>query len=142
MATFEARIFSPSKEGEEGILKIEDDFVKFGDLQLEYQKIVLHGISLDPEAFRFPCLYCQVEDGDAENMIEIRFVPKNSSDLQSIFEALSKCAALHPDETSDNEEGLEEPFFDASTPSETLEQYNIKVEPKVDVVEGQFDEAD
>ncbi|CAG8606240.1 32834_t:CDS:2 [Gigaspora margarita] len=50
----------------------------------------------------------QNEDEDRDEMIEMKFIPDDTSSLEAIFEALSECAALYPDkeymeEDSDNE---------------------------------------
>jgi hypothetical protein len=140
------------------MLEIGNDEVKFGtSIQLQYTQIVLHAICTDLEFYPKPCIYCQIEKDNGEDMDELRFVPKNPNLLQEIFAELSRCAALHPDENGDAEDpgmGFEgvgmdeigEEFFDASTSEEKLRLFEKAfVEPKgmpPPAASGQFDEVD
>ncbi|KAG6817174.1 hypothetical protein H0H87_011873 [Tephrocybe sp. NHM501043] len=79
---------------------------------IAYPSITLHAISrAGPE----PSIYCQLdagvvegadpEDEDAETELqELMVIPKDASALDTIFESLSLCAALHPDPSSPNDD--------------------------------------
>ncbi|KAJ1953558.1 hypothetical protein GGI12_005991, partial [Dipsacomyces acuminosporus] len=95
---------------------------KAGGFSVDYQSIVIHAISRDSGDDAH--LYCQLDgpfpgskraigqdgensddeeqDGD-EIFCELRFFPKDSSILDSLFDAMSECAALNPDTQSGNE---------------------------------------
>ncbi|CDJ45329.1 chloride channel, nucleotide-sensitive, 1A, putative [Eimeria tenella] len=108
---------------------------------LNYISIVLHALSTDPQACDRPCLYCQIK-GDAlptlanghpsgiatsesveapeedegladdDAMIELKFIPDDSSYLQRLFAVMSEMAALHPEPDSGALDGDEEELFD------------------------------
>ncbi|CAG8721003.1 15447_t:CDS:2 [Gigaspora rosea] len=67
-------------------------------------------LDIDPSSLRGAnrSIENQSEDEDRDEMIEMKFIPDDTSSLEAIFEALSECAALYPDkeymeEDSDNE---------------------------------------
>ncbi|KAI0636173.1 regulator of volume decrease after cellular swelling-domain-containing protein [Trametes polyzona] len=83
--------------------------------QVEYPSITLHAISRGEKG---PSIYCQLDDTphpnengqpepeneeDLADMRELTILPKDSSALEPIFEALSLCASLHPDPGADDE---------------------------------------
>ncbi|KAF0560698.1 hypothetical protein F8M41_001278 [Gigaspora margarita] len=95
-------------------------------LAIDYPTIIMHAISRQTIDGAGPCIYTQLdidpsslrgvnrstenqnEDEDRDEMIEMKFIPDDTSSLEAIFEALSECAALYPDkeymeEDSDNE---------------------------------------
>ncbi|ESK85124.1 methylosome subunit [Moniliophthora roreri MCA 2997] len=93
--------------------------------QIEYPSITLHAISRSQSG---PSIYCQLDEtsvevngntaseGDAVedmDMRELNIVPQNESSLEPIFEALSICAALHPDPPGSDDEGEDDAFIDA-----------------------------
>ncbi|TFK27124.1 hypothetical protein FA15DRAFT_636074 [Coprinopsis marcescibilis] len=100
--------------------------------QVEYPSITLHAISRGGTR---PSVYCQLDEdsetqeptsGSATNggnedvaeqeysdVRELSIIPSDPTSLDSIFEALSKCASLHPDKMSDDEDG--DAFIDDST---------------------------
>jgi hypothetical protein len=83
---------------------------------LLWPDIVLHAICRDPEAYDKPCVFCQLassdEDADAEGVSvsadagssEVRLVPADTGALETIFEAMSACAELHPDMEDDDDD--------------------------------------
>ncbi|KAI0784457.1 regulator of volume decrease after cellular swelling-domain-containing protein [Abortiporus biennis] len=91
--------------------------------QVEYPTITLHAIS---RAESGPSIYCQLDEtvGAPESvqpdenedtpMRELSIVPKDTSSLEAIFEALSDCASLHPDPAGDDEmDDDDDAFIDA-----------------------------
>ncbi|CDI77377.1 chloride channel, nucleotide-sensitive, 1A, putative [Eimeria acervulina] len=91
-----------------------------------------------------PCLYCQIkgealpdlsngypvgiatsdsveapeeagESADDDVMVELKFVPDDSSCLQRLFTVMSEMAALHPDPDSGALDGDEDELFDEAT---------------------------
>ncbi|CDJ51311.1 chloride channel, nucleotide-sensitive, 1A, putative [Eimeria brunetti] len=108
---------------------------------LAYVSIVLHALSTDPQACDRPCLYCQIKgealpdipngnpvgistsdsaeaSEDAEGvahddpMVELKFIPDDSSCLQRLFTVMSDMAALHPDPDSGALDGDEDELYD------------------------------
>ncbi|CAI9716797.1 methylosome subunit pICln-like [Octopus vulgaris] len=80
---------------------------------IEYPAISVHGVSKDQSSFPRPCIYMiincllddddtnnenQSEDDDDDDLTEIHLVPQDSGTLNLIFQTLSTCSALHPDE--------------------------------------------
>ncbi|KAK7051020.1 hypothetical protein VNI00_005132 [Paramarasmius palmivorus] len=97
--------------------------------QIEYPSITLHAVSRSQGG---PSIYCQLDEtsvetvgnsdtagnveGDEEedmDMRELNIVPQNTDALEPIFEALSICAALHPDPPGSDDDGDVEAFIDA-----------------------------
>lgn len=96
---------------------------------LEYPHIALHAVSKDLTNFHSECLYLMIdvrffdsegtptpESSDMDNedeidedtgMTEVRFVPEDKTHLDSMFQAMSDCQALHPD-PEDNDSPNEE----------------------------------
>ncbi|KAL8448230.1 hypothetical protein Emag_003998 [Eimeria magna] len=110
---------------------------------LSYLSIVLHALSSETEGGEKPYLYCQIkgeampamtnghpvgvaasesEGGDHEDdssneyepMVELKFVPDDSSCLSRLFAVLSEMAALHVDETAHLDGDEDELFDDAA----------------------------
>ncbi|KIK10240.1 hypothetical protein K443DRAFT_670864 [Laccaria amethystina LaAM-08-1] len=87
--------------------------------QIEYPAITLHAVSRSDSR---PSIYCQLDEAygqdvtasneDEDDMRELNIVPQNADSLDPIFEALSQCAALHPDKLSD-EDDPDDAFIDA-----------------------------
>ncbi|KAI0806031.1 regulator of volume decrease after cellular swelling-domain-containing protein [Irpex lacteus] len=100
-------------------------------IQIEYPSITLHAIS---RAESGPSIYCQLDestatpDGHADEeetteMRELTIIPKAATALEPIFEALSICAALHPDPAdADGMDDDDDAFIDAdeNSPFETF----------------------
>jgi len=88
--------------------------------QIEYPAITLHAVS---RAEAGPSIYCQLDEyaGEAEgaasndemsDMRELSIVPQSASSLEPIFEALSRCAALHPDKATASDDEDMDAFID------------------------------
>ncbi|KAK0200967.1 regulator of volume decrease after cellular swelling-domain-containing protein [Desarmillaria ectypa] len=119
---FEAPLESKA-DWQQGTLYVIDSilaFVEDGEnaegWQIEYPAITLHAISKAEGG-----IYCQLDDKfglfgaeeeEEEVMRELTIVPKDSGSLDAIFEALSRCASLHPDEPSPSDDE-DEAFVDA-----------------------------
>jgi len=90
--------------------------------QVDYPTITLHAIARGDTG---PSIYCQLDenpqnqDGQANDseeipdMRELRLLPTDPSSLEPIFEALSLCAALHPD-PQDMDDDADDAFIDAN----------------------------
>jgi nucleotide-sensitive chloride channel 1A len=96
---------------------------------LEYPDIGMHAISRQ-ETNDLPCIYCQVdgrleephanteaqdegnESDEEEALTEIRFIPDNYQTLDAVFEAISTCAALHPDRDLMSQDGDDDAVID------------------------------
>ncbi|KAF9000642.1 regulator of volume decrease after cellular swelling-domain-containing protein [Cyathus striatus] len=99
--------------------------------QVEYPSITLHAISRGDS----PSIYCQLDepkaDGDVmldsedaeeeelTDMRELSLIPSTPNSLESIFEALSQCASLHPDSDVE-EDDFNEAFIDNDGSFETF----------------------
>ncbi|CAE6354037.1 unnamed protein product [Rhizoctonia solani] len=80
---------------------------------VDYPRITLHAVSRGESG---PSVYCQLdesvngpgasdeEQGDSE-MREMKIIPSNPESVEPIFEALSQCAALHPDPNDGDDDG-------------------------------------
>ncbi|KAJ3906459.1 regulator of volume decrease after cellular swelling-domain-containing protein [Lentinula edodes] len=140
--------FEPSLDGfseddaKEGILYVLESVLIFMSktgkgFQIEYPSITLHAVSRGDTP---PSIYCQLDESSAKamEMLEdeneeeetqedmdmrvLNIVPSRVESLDPIFEALSLCAALHPDPPgSDDEEDFDEAFIDA--PDDTFEVF-------------------
>ncbi|KAF9453482.1 hypothetical protein P691DRAFT_658575 [Macrolepiota fuliginosa MF-IS2] len=96
--------------------------------QVEYPSITLHAVSRGEPG---PSIYCQldesntrenvVEEEEYSDMRELSIIPGSSESLESIFEALSYCASLHPDEDA---EGEDDEFDSAFVDPGTFETFN------------------
>ncbi|KAG6848483.1 hypothetical protein H0H93_016628 [Arthromyces matolae] len=95
---------------------------------ITYPSITLHAISRSGDA---PSIYCQLdagpspdadpEDEEADTFLqELSIIPQNPSSLDQMFEALSNCAALHPDPASSFDDEEDDAFIDANSPFETF----------------------
>ena len=67
---------------------------------MDYYCIELHAICSDTSTFPESCLYCQLS---TEEPSEARFVPQDSSHLNTIYSALCEGAELHPDPEEEGE---------------------------------------
>lgn len=91
--------------------------------------VSLHAVSRDPEAYPSPCIYTQIENGveedesedsDAESnetldlskVTEMRLVPSDPDQLDTLFEIFCECAELNP-EPVDEDEGEHNWVFSA-----------------------------
>ncbi|XP_057798392.1 chloride conductance regulatory protein ICln isoform X2 [Salvia miltiorrhiza] len=89
---------------------------------VDFISVSLHAVSRDPEAYPSPCIYAQIENGAEEDELEdsesesddtlnlskiteMRFVPSDPNQLDTLFAVFCECAELNPDPTE--EEGSE-----------------------------------
>ncbi|KAJ1689167.1 hypothetical protein LUZ63_013322 [Rhynchospora breviuscula] len=92
---------------------------------VDFVSISLHAVSRDPEAYPQPCIYAQIdlgeegdetddsdsesgEDAELSKITEMRFVPSDPSQLDSLFAVFCQCAELNPDPNAEIEEEEEE----------------------------------
>ncbi|KAH7853693.1 hypothetical protein Vadar_005582 [Vaccinium darrowii] len=89
---------------------------------VDFLSVSLHAISRDPEAYPSPCIYAQIdtedEDGDQSEgsdtedngplvlskVTEMRLVPSDSNQLDTLFEIFCQCAELNPEPVEEEEE--------------------------------------
>ncbi|XP_011029973.1 PREDICTED: chloride conductance regulatory protein ICln-like [Populus euphratica] len=88
---------------------------------VDFLSISLHAVSRDPEAYPSPCIYTQIETGEDEDesegsdsecsdaldlskVTEMRLVPSDPSQLDTLFQVFCECAELNPEPVEDNEE--------------------------------------
>ncbi|KAG2301133.1 hypothetical protein Bca4012_059354 [Brassica carinata] len=91
---------------------------------VDFLSISLHAVSRDPEAYSSPCIYTQIEvvedeDGDEEDeddteestgvldlskIREMRLVPSDSTQLDTLFDVFCECAELNPEPVEEEEE--------------------------------------
>ncbi|XP_061956651.1 chloride conductance regulatory protein ICln-like [Populus nigra] len=88
---------------------------------VDFLSISLHAVSRDPEAYPSPCIYTQIETGEDEDELEgsdsecsdaldlskvteMRLVPSDPSQLDTLFQVFCECAELNPEPVEDNEE--------------------------------------
>ncbi|KAJ3812366.1 regulator of volume decrease after cellular swelling-domain-containing protein [Lentinula lateritia] len=134
--TFEPSLHGFSEDdAKEGILYVLESVLIFMSktgkgFQIEYPSITLHAVSRGDTP---PSIYCQLDESSAKamEMLEtqedmdmrvLNIVPSRVESLDPIFEALSLCAALHPDPPgSDDEEDFDEALIDA--PDDTFEVF-------------------
>nr|CAB3231677.1 methylosome subunit pICln-like [Phallusia mammillata] len=93
-------------------------------IRLQYPDIAVHAISKDTQAFPEECLYVMynrsilstsTESADTDsnsesdtNISEIRFIPQDKNHLGKMFDAMSDCQCLHPDDEDSDYCGEEE----------------------------------
>ncbi|KAJ6612280.1 regulator of volume decrease after cellular swelling-domain-containing protein [Mycena sp. CBHHK59/15] len=118
----------PTQDGAQGTLFIIESVLVFMSttgrgFQIEYPAITLHAVS---RAEAGPSIYCQLDEhaGEAEavasnddmsDMRELSIVPQSAASLEPIFEALSRCAALHPDKATPSDDEEMDAFIDADS---------------------------
>ena len=84
---------------------------------IEYPNIVLHAVCRDLDAYSKPCIFCQLNAdegsdnddatasvGGASTISDLRLIPASAAALDSVFEAMSACQALHPDIDDDEDD--------------------------------------
>ncbi|KAG4139713.1 hypothetical protein ERO13_D07G210500v2 [Gossypium hirsutum] len=88
-----------------------------------FLSLSLHAVSRDPEAYPSPCIYTQIEteadevedeseDSDSEcsevldlsKIREIRFIPSDANQLDTLFQVFCECAELNPEPIEEGEE--------------------------------------
>ncbi|KAH0850422.1 hypothetical protein HID58_095579 [Brassica napus] len=65
---------------------------------VDFLSISLHAVSRDPQTYSSPCIYTQIR--------EMRLVPSDSTQLDTLFDVFCECAELNPEPIE--EEGEEE----------------------------------
>ncbi|KAJ7510338.1 regulator of volume decrease after cellular swelling-domain-containing protein [Mycena galericulata] len=117
-----------AQDGAQGTLYIIESVLVFMSttgrgFQIEYPAITLHAVS---RAEAGPSIYCQLDEhvGEAEgaasndemsDMRELSIIPQSAASLEPIFEALSRCAALHPDKATPSDDEEMDAFIDADS---------------------------
>ncbi|KAJ0238197.1 Chloride conductance regulatory protein ICln [Hirschfeldia incana] len=88
---------------------------------VDFLSISLHAVSRDPETYSSPCIYTQIEvvedeDEDDEDetestgvldlskIREMRLVPSDSTQLDTLFDVFCECAELNPEPVEEEEE--------------------------------------
>ncbi|XP_010444049.1 PREDICTED: chloride conductance regulatory protein ICln isoform X3 [Camelina sativa] len=87
---------------------------------VDFLSISLHAVSRDPEAYSSPCIYAQIEVGEDEDdddsdtestevldlskIREMRLVPSDSTQLETMFDVFCECAELNPEPVEEEEE--------------------------------------
>ncbi|XP_043604713.1 methylosome subunit pICln isoform X2 [Bombus pyrosoma] len=144
---------------------------------LEYPHISLHAISRDEQAHPRQCLYIMVDakvdlpasDSGSDNefedadtpITEMRFAPDNTNNLETMFQAMNQCQALHPDPQDSFSDAEEDIYEDAE--EDDFEQYDVgagdapyilpteqigtshngtEVDDAMDIEAGQFEDAE
>ncbi|KAJ3183296.1 hypothetical protein HDU85_002322 [Gaertneriomyces sp. JEL0708] len=84
-------------------------------ISIDYPSIVIHAISRNGDSMTEgkPCIYAQLDspaqvkstdDDEEEATAEFWLIPDNLSSLDAVFQALSDCAALHPDPDAEDDD--------------------------------------
>ncbi|XP_074349158.1 chloride conductance regulatory protein ICln isoform X1 [Apium graveolens] len=80
----------------------------------DFYSVSLHAVSRDPEAYPSPCIYAQIDTGDEDEdsessdsesndildltkISELRLVPEDESQLDTLFDVFCECAELNPE---------------------------------------------
>jgi hypothetical protein len=131
-------------------------------ISIDYPTIIIHAIQQQP-----PAIYCQLASNvfvdkmgiqlqqneineDSEQIcIEISIVPRDTGKLDQIFQIISECSRLHPDEQMDDERGWitadnVDGFFPDEAGVAALDKLDALLVDKVNENgkrDGQFDDA-
>ncbi|KAI8890184.1 hypothetical protein K501DRAFT_319879 [Backusella circina FSU 941] len=140
-----ALLVSPPLAGQHGPIfgemMVAEDQVYFyseqakSGIAVEYPDIIIHAISREEGQ---PNIYCQLESGlffpnqdlpedpeeREETVTELRFIPRDIETLETIYMAMTDCAALHPDEEFMAEQQEEEDYY--ADPSDEAELNEIQ----------------
>ncbi|KAJ4840152.1 hypothetical protein Tsubulata_000232 [Turnera subulata] len=88
---------------------------------VDFLSLSLHAVSRDPEAYSSPCIYTQIEvesdDEESEGsdsecnetldlakVREMRLVPSDPNQLDTLFQVFCECAELNPEPIDDNDD--------------------------------------
>nr|XP_043617101.1 chloride conductance regulatory protein ICln [Erigeron canadensis] len=88
---------------------------------VDFVSVSLHAVSRDPEAFVSPCIYTQIDNGEEEDesegsdsessetldlskITEMRLVPSDATQLDTLFAVFCECAELNPEPVEEEEE--------------------------------------
>ncbi|QCD89024.1 chloride conductance regulatory protein ICln [Vigna unguiculata] len=96
---------------------------------VDFLSISLHAVSTDPEAYPLPCLYTQIDTEEADddlsdsesnpieqdlsNVKEMRLIPSDPTQLDTLFAIFCQCAELNPEPNDDEEEEEHDWVFSA-----------------------------
>ncbi|CAH1445650.1 unnamed protein product [Lactuca virosa] len=92
---------------------------------VDFLSVSLHAVSRDPEAFESPCIYTQLDTGDEDDesenyhsesnetldlskIKEMRLVPSDPTQLDTLFRIFCECAELNPEPIEEDEQEEEE----------------------------------
>ncbi|EPS58770.1 hypothetical protein M569_16042, partial [Genlisea aurea] len=88
---------------------------------VDFLSMSLHAVSTDPESYPSPCIYTQIDNGDVDREMEedsdvegddildlskiseMRLVPSDPNQLDTLFSVFCECAELNPDPTEDED---------------------------------------
>ncbi|XVF09696.1 hypothetical protein REPUB_Repub07fG0117400 [Reevesia pubescens] len=87
---------------------------------VDFLSLSLHAVSTDPEAYPSPCIYTQIETGadeyesedsdsefnevlDLSKVTEMRLIPSDASQLDTLFQIFCECAELNPEPIEEGE---------------------------------------
>ncbi|CAI0547220.1 unnamed protein product [Linum tenue] len=87
---------------------------------VDFLALSLHAVSRDPDAFPSPCIYAQIETGvdeddsdcsdseheetlDLSKVTEMRLVPSDPNQLDTLFQIFCECAELNPEPIEEDE---------------------------------------
>jgi len=114
-----------AEDGAHGMLYVIESALVFMSstgrgFQVKYPAITLHAISRADGSS--PSIYCQLDEAageapvdetseDLSDMRELSIVPHDHTSLESIFEAMSLCASLHPDPNMSEDDGPDDAFI-------------------------------
>lgn len=87
---------------------------------VDFLSVSLHAVSRDPEAYPSPCIYTQIDTGaedesegldsesnealDLSKITEMRLVPSDPNQVDTLFEIFCKCAQLNPEPVEEDAE--------------------------------------
>ncbi|KAE9598108.1 hypothetical protein Lal_00004103 [Lupinus albus] len=86
---------------------------------VDFVSISLHAVSTDPEAYPLPCIYTQIDSEmdeddsddsecnvihDLSKIREMRLIPSDPTQLDTLFEVFCECAELNPEPNDEEEE--------------------------------------
>ncbi|XP_050220966.1 chloride conductance regulatory protein ICln isoform X1 [Mercurialis annua] len=98
---------------------------------VDFLSISLHAVSRDPEAYPSPCIYTQIETEEADEdesddsesesneildlskVTEMRLVPSDPSQLDTLFQVFCQCAELNPEPVDEVDGGGSNWIFSA-----------------------------
>eukprot|EP00455_Lapot_gusevi_P047625 TRINITY_DN6467_c0_g1_i2.p1 TRINITY_DN6467_c0_g1~~TRINITY_DN6467_c0_g1_i2.p1 ORF type:complete len:203 (-),score=63.00 TRINITY_DN6467_c0_g1_i2:44-622(-) len=114
---------------------------------LDFPSISIHAVCRDPDSYPLPCIYCQLDLGDEEEINEVRFVPSDAETLDILFHSFSEGASLNPDP---EDEGAGDFYYNADEVNSGYDNYRNSVLNHLDSVfqappgfdAGQFEDAE
>lgn len=103
---------------------------------VDFFSVSLHAVSRDPEAYPSPCIYTQIEceaaeddesngsdaecpeDNDISKIPEMRLLPHDPNQLDTLFDIFCQCVELNPEPLEDEAEENSWVFGDQDFPDE------------------------